>query len=85
MVYHNHLLSHSGCIPCKTHAGVAPVALQVYAKVEGWRTPEVQRSKELCLEICILLRQYAKEYSLSYIQADRKANSAPKIFGPKYM
>ena len=72
-----------GCIPCKTHAGVTPVAPQVYAKVEGLRTPEVQRSKEPFIEIYILLRQQAKEYSLSNIQADRTANSTPKYFDPK--
>ena len=27
------------------HAGGMPVASQVYANVEGWRTPEVQRFK----------------------------------------
>ena len=40
------------------------VAPWVYAIVESWRTPEVQRSKEPFLEICILLCQYVKEYSL---------------------
>ena len=72
-----------GCIPCRTHAGVTPVDPQVYAKVEGWRTPEVQRSKGLYVEICILLRQHAKEYSLGYIHAATKSNSTPEIFGPK--
>ena len=28
------------CIPFKTHAGVTPVAPQVYAKVTGWRCKE---------------------------------------------
>ena len=36
----------------------------MYAKVEGWRTPEVQRSKGLYVETCSCLRQHAKEYSL---------------------
>ena len=58
-----------GCIQCKTHAWGTPVAPQVYNKVESWRTPEVQRSKEPCVEICILLRQYAKQYNLGYIHA----------------
>ena len=58
-----------GCIPCKTDAGGTPVTPQVYAKVEGRCTPEVQRSKEPCIDICILLRQCAKEYSLGNIQA----------------
>ena len=58
-----------GCIPCTTHAGGTPVVSQVYANVEGWRTLEVQRSKEPCVEICMLLRQYAKEYTLGYMYA----------------
>ena len=58
-----------GCIPCKTHARVTPVDRQVYVKVECWRTPEVHRSKGLYVEICILLRQCAEEYSLGYIHA----------------
>ena len=58
-----------GCIPCKTHAGVTPVAHHVYATLEGWRTPEVRRSKEPCAEIAVLLHQYAKEYRLGYIHA----------------
>ena len=74
-----------GCIPCKPHAGGTLVASQEYAKGEGWRTPDVQRSKEPCAEICFLLRPYAKDYSLGYIHADRKANSTPEIFGPKCM
>ena len=53
-------LCRPGCIPCKAHAGVTQVYPQVYAKVEGWRTPEVQRSKGLYVQICILLRQHAK-------------------------
>ena len=32
-----------GCIRCKTHAGVTPVAPLVYAKVEDLRTPEVRK------------------------------------------
>ena len=56
-------------IPCKPHAGGTPVAPQVYANVGSWRTPERQRSKELCIEICILSLQYAKEYSFGYIHA----------------
>ena len=35
-----------GCLPCKAHAGVTPVAPQVYAKDEGWHTPVAQRSKQ---------------------------------------
>ena len=58
-----------GCITCKPHAGGTPVASLVYAKAEGWRAPEVQRSKEPCAEICFLLRLYAKDYSLGYIHA----------------
>ena len=49
-----------GCIPCKPHARGTPVASQVYAKVEGWRTDEVQRSKEPCAETCFLLRPCAR-------------------------
>ena len=56
------------CIQCKTHAGGAS-APQVYISVEDWRTPEVQRSKDMRIEIRILLRQCAKEYSLGYIHA----------------
>ena len=63
------LLEQPGCIPCKFHAGVTPLAPELYAKVEGWRTPEVKESKEPCVEICILLLQNAKEYSLGYIHA----------------
>ena len=64
-----------------------PVAPQVYANNEGWRTPEAQRWKEPCMEVCIFLRQYAKEYTLGYLRryADRKADSTPEIFGPKCM
>ena len=36
-----------GCTLCKTNARVTPVAPQLYNKVEGWHTPEVQRSKNL--------------------------------------
>ena len=32
-----------GCILCKTHAGGTPVAPQVYANVESWRTPTRQQ------------------------------------------
>ena len=49
-----------GCIPCRTRVGSTPAAPHVYAKVERWRTPEVQRSKELRAEICFLLRRCAK-------------------------
>ena len=59
--------STPGCIPCKTHAGVTPAAPQVYAKLEGWRTTEMRRLKEPCVEISILLHQYDKDYSLGYI------------------
>ena len=38
----------SGCIPCKTHAGRTSVTHRVYANVESWRTPEVQKSNEPC-------------------------------------
>ena len=58
-----------GCIPGKTLTGGTPVIPQVYANIEGWRTPEVQRSKDLCVEVCILLRQYAKDYTLGYTHA----------------
>ena len=64
-----------GCIQCKPHAGGTPVASQVYAKVEGWRTPEVQRSKEPCAEICVLLRPYAKDYSLGKCTPLRRRES----------
>ena len=77
------LTDNPGCILCKAHAGVTPVALHVYAMLAGWRTPEVRRSKELCIEISILLHQHAKEYSLGYSHADKKANSTPEIYGPK--
>jgi len=53
-------------IPCKTYAGGTPVTPQVYANVEGWRTLEVQRSKEPYVEICTILRENAKEYSLGF-------------------
>ena len=56
-----------GCIPCKPYAGGTPVPSQVYAKVEGWCTPEVQRSKEPFAEICFVLHLYAKDYSLGSI------------------
>ena len=57
------------CMPAKPHERGTPVAHQVYAKVEGWRTLKVQRSKKPCIMICILFRQYAKEYSLGYIHS----------------
>ena len=66
-----------------THAGGTPVIPHVYANVEGWRTLEVQRSKEQCVEISILLRQYAKEYILGYIYAATPKSKAN--FGPKCM
>ena len=56
-----------GCIPCISHSRGTPLVPQVYANVEGWRTPEVQRSEELCVEVCILIGQHAKEYNLGYI------------------
>ena len=62
-----------GCIPCKTLAGVTPVAPHVYAVLEGWRTPEVRRSKEPFVET------YPRR------NADKKVNSTPKIFRPKCM
>ena len=46
--------SNPGCIPCKPCTGGTPIAPQMYASVEGWRTPEVQRSKEPCADISIL-------------------------------
>ena len=58
-----------GCILCKTHAEDTKVVPQIYVKVEGWCTTEVQRLKEMFIEIHILLHQYAKEYSLGYIHA----------------
>ena len=61
--------SLSRCIPCRTHAGGTPVTPLVYANFEGWHTPEAQRSKGPCVEVAILLRQYAKEHILSYIHA----------------
>ena len=52
------------------------------ANFEGWRTPEAQRSKGPCVEITILLRQYAKEHKLYLCHhADRKANSTPESSG----
>ena len=51
-----------------SHEGT-PVAPQVHAEVEGWRRPKVQRSKEPSVEMCALVRQYAKEHSLGYIDA----------------
>ena len=74
-----------GCIPCKPHTGCMPVASQEYTKGEGWHTPEVQGSKEPCMEICFFLSPYAKDYSLGYIHVDRKASSTPEIFWPKCM
>ena len=56
-----------GCISCRIHTGGTPVVPQVYASVDGWCIPEVQKSKEPCVEICSLLRQYADECSLGYI------------------
>ena len=41
----------------------------VRQRCESWRTPETQRSKELCVEICILSGRHVKEYSLGYIHA----------------
>ena len=68
------------CIPCKPHAGGTPGASQVYAKVEGWRTPEVQTSKEPCVETCILLRLYAKVYKLGYIYAATSTGKLTPFF-----
>ena len=48
-----------GCIPYRTHPKSAQVVPQVYANIEGCRTPEVERSKELCADICIVIRLYA--------------------------
>ena len=45
------------------------MAPQVYAKVEGWRTSEVHRLTEQCVDICNLLSQYAKEYSIGHVHA----------------
>ena len=42
-----------GSIQCKTHARGMPVAPQMCVMVEGLHAPEVQRLKELCIEICI--------------------------------
>ena len=47
-----------GLILCKTHAR----ASHAYANGDGLCTPDVQRSTEPCVEICILLHQYAREY-----------------------
>ena len=76
-----------GCIPCKTHAGGTPVAPQVYVNVGGWRTPEVQRSKNRAsrcgfftpVRQSLWFRVYPRRH------ADRKANCTPEIFGPKCM
>ena len=73
------------CIPCRTHAGRTPVTPLVYANFEGWRALEAQRSKGPCVKITILLRQDAKEHRVSYIHANRRANSTPEIFGPRCM
>ena len=56
-----------GCIPCKTHAGGMPLAPQMHARAEGLHAPEVQRLKELCIEICIQLYQYVEQYNLGSI------------------
>ena len=79
---------YPGCNPCKAQAVGTLVAPQVLANVEGWRTPEVRRSKQPCVEIYILLRHYSEEYSFRLYpcrHADRKANYTPEIFGPKCM
>ena len=39
------MLQIPGCIPFKSHAGVTPVAPQVYANNEGLSTSEMQGSK----------------------------------------
>ena len=46
---------------------IHPLSRAPGTDIEGWRTLEVQRSKEPCIEICNLLR--AKECSLGYIHA----------------
>ena len=76
-----------GCILCKTHAGCTPVAPQVYANVRGWRTPEVQRSEEPCVEKWIFYASTPKIVVRIYPRrhADRKANCTREIFGPKCM
>ena len=58
---------HTGCIPCKTHAGGSPVGPQMSADLLCWHTPKVYIFKEPCAEICISLRQFTKEYSIGYI------------------
>ena len=72
----------------KTHAESTPVAPQMYTNVEHWHASKVQRSQEPCTEVCILLCQYTKRYSIFCFQcchASKKANSTPEIIGPKGM
>ena len=38
----------------------------VCTNIEGWSTHETQKSKEGCMEICILLCRYAGQYNLGY-------------------
>ena len=49
--------------------------IQSYTNVEGWRTPEVQKSKELSIVICIWLALVGRH-------ADSKASSTLEVFGP---
>ena len=51
-----------GCILCKTHSGDMLVTPQVYTKIEGWCTCEVQKSKE----------PYTKGYSLNVTSSNSK-------------
>ena len=54
----------------------------MYTNIEGWHTPEVQRSKEPSTEVCILLHQHAKEFKLyPYHHADRELTLCQRSFG----
>ena len=44
-----------------TPDGCTPVASQVYAKFKHWYTPEMQKSTEPCVKICMLVCQYTKD------------------------
>ena len=54
------------CIPCKTHAGVPPVARQVYAKVTGWWCKD---RKNPVSRFALNYASTTNEYSLGHIHA----------------
>ena len=77
---HEYIGTHCpGCIPCKAHAACTLVAPQVHTNVEGWRTPEVQRSKEPCADICNPFRGGARGGLGGYSPPSKHASPRRKV------